>query len=53
LGTVVQVGVGVTVATTPHTHGVDVAAFASAGPSGSSGDDALPPYFNLRPYIRL
>jgi hypothetical protein len=36
-----------------HTHDVDIAAFSSAGPSGTAGDDALPPYYNARPYIRL
>lgn len=55
----VQAGVGTTVATDTHTHNhdhthdVNIAAFASAGPSGSGGDDALPPYYNARPYIRL
>lgn len=36
-----------------HTHDVDIAVFASAGPSGAAGDDALPPYYNARPYLRL
>lgn len=58
--TTVQSGSGTTVAAhthnhnmSNHTHDVDIAAFASAGPSGSSGDDALPPYYDMRPYIRL
>ena len=49
----VQVGVGVTVAADPHTHATDVVEFSSGGPSGAGGDDALPPYLLLRPYMRL
>jgi hypothetical protein len=56
--TVVQSGTGASAPAEPHPHGagtyaVDIAAFASAGPSGTGGDDALPPYLNLRPYVRL
>ena len=46
-------GVGTTVAQAPHTHDVNIASFASGAPSGSGGDDALPPYYNARPYIRV
>jgi len=53
----VQSGTGSTVADNPHSHQVtvtiDVASFTSGTPSGTSGDDALPPYLNLRPYMRL
>lgn len=67
-GTVaVQSGAGTTVASdththdmanhthslSSHTHDVNIAAFASAAPSGTSGADALPPYMNLTPYVRL
>lgn len=59
-GQVVMAGVGVTVAAhthdhdlADHTHDVDIAEFASAGPSGTAGDDALPPYYEAIPYIRL
>jgi len=57
--TIVQSGTGITVAGVNHTnnhnhtHTVDVASFNSGTPSGTSGDDALPPYLNLRPYVRL
>src|SRR3990167_3373620 len=58
--TEVQAGSGTVVASSTHTHlmeshthATDIAAFASAGPSGTGGDAALPPYLNLRPYIRL
>lgn len=50
---VVQSGAGSTVASSTHTHDTDPAAVTSAAPSGAGGDDALPPYMNLRPYIRL
>lgn len=36
-----------------HTHDVDVADFTSGTPSGSGGDDALPPWYNARIYYRL
>ena len=49
----VQSGAGTVVAADPHTHAVDIASFASGTPSGTSGDDALPPYMNLMPYVRL
>lgn len=49
----VQSGTGVNVANRLHTHAVDVASFTSGAPSGSGGDDALPPYYDLRPYVRL
>ncbi len=54
----VQSGAGATVPAEPHTHApgtfsVDVAPFASAVPSGVGGNDALPPYYNANPYIRL
>lgn len=49
----VQAGAGTTVATDTHTHAVDPAAVTSAGPSGASGIDALPPFMNMRPYVRL
>jgi len=45
---VVLTGVGTTVAAHTHQHAITV-----AGPSGTGGDDALPPYLNLRPYVRL
>ena len=47
-GTVVQAGVGTTVAAKPHIHPLDVVTTAPTVP-----DDALPPYLELRPYIRL
>lgn len=50
---VVATGVGTTVAADPHTHNTDIGSFTSGAPSGSGGDDALPPYYNARPYIRL
>lgn len=49
----VQSGAGATVASDTHTHTVDPGAVTSAGPSGSSGDDALPPYYEALPYMRL
>lgn len=49
----VQSGAGTTVATDTHTHNVDISSFSSGAPSGAGGDDALPPYLNARPYIRL
>jgi hypothetical protein len=49
----VQSGTGTTVATDTHAHSTDIASFDSGTPSGTSGDDALPPYYNARPYIRL
>jgi hypothetical protein len=49
----VQSGAGTTVATDTHTHATDIASFTSGTPSGTGGDDALPPYYNARPYIRL
>lgn len=53
-GTVeVQSGAGTTVADDTHTHAVDIASFTSGTPSGAGGDDALPPYMNMRPYVRL
>ncbi len=58
-GQEVQSGTGVTVAAhthdhnMDHVHAVDIASFASGGPSGSGGDDALPPYYEATPYIRL
>ena len=52
-GTVVAAGAGTTVATHTHTHDTDIASFTSGTPSGTGGDDALPPYLNLRPYMRL
>lgn len=47
----VQSGAGVTVAAHTHTHDVDIASFTSGAPT--TADDALPPYINLRPYMRL
>lgn len=58
-GATVQSGTGATVAAHPHTHDfshthdLDVASFTSGAPSGTSGDDALPPYLNELPYYRL
>lgn len=52
-GTVVQSGTGTTVAQHTHTHDTNIAAFTSAGPSGTSGDDALPPYYDCIPWVRL
>lgn len=62
----VQAGTGQQVAAQPHTHNMDhthdlgnhthdvnIASFTSGAPSGASGDDALPPYYNARPYMRL
>ena len=46
-------GVGTIVAAAPHTHDVNIASFNSGAPSGAGGDDALPPYYNARPYLRL
>jgi len=51
--TTVQAGAGATVASDGHTHDTDIASFTSGAPSGSGGDDALPPYYNARPYMRL
>lgn len=45
--------VGTGVATDVHTHTVDIASFTSGAPSGTGGADALPPYVNFRPYLRL
>lgn len=58
-GQEVQSGTGVTVAAhthdhnMDHVHAVDIGSFTSGAPSGSGGDDALPPYYNARPYMRL
>jgi len=58
----VQAGLGTTVADDPHKHdnnaGQTVTSGASSAgssgtPSGAGGDDALPPYMNFRPYMRL
>lgn len=58
---VVDVGAAITVSAFNHTHAVDIASFTSGGssaansgaPSGAGGVDALPPYLDERPYIRL
>lgn len=56
----VQSGAGATVASDTHTHSLashthdtNIASFASGAPSGSSGDDALPPYYDCNPWVRL
>lgn len=36
-----------------HEHQVNIAQFNSGTPSGASGDDALPPYYEANPYVRL
>lgn len=57
--TEVQAGTGSTVASDGHTHSrsethdVNVASFTSGAPSGSGGDDALPPYYEAIPYYRM
>lgn len=50
---VVAIGAGTNVPSENHTHDVNIASFTSGSPSGTGGDDALPPWFNLRPYMRL
>lgn len=57
--TEVQAGTGATVASSGHTHtrsethDVDIASFNSGTPSGTSGEDALPPSYNELAYVRL
>jgi hypothetical protein len=36
-----------------HTHPSDIASFSSGPPSGTLGVDALPPYYDALPYMRL
>lgn len=49
----VQSGGGSLVAADDHTHTVNISSFGSEIPSGFLGDDALPPYYNVAPYIRV
>lgn len=49
----VQSGTGVIVAANPHTHDTDIAEFSSGNQDFVDPLDGLPPFINLRPYIRL
>lgn len=50
----VQSGAGANVASNSHGHSNNTfQTVTSAGPSGTGGDDAMPPYMKMRPFIRV